>query len=219
MQQPDELPEQEEFAMKHVTHGCALLVVIALLLAPLMGQAGADQLECQSLSFNVKAVSIGFHKGAEIADFSGTGGQLDPMPLLQTTIAVDGDGSSCLIAHFSAEAVPEDNLIMFQVSVDGVPMTGHATVPSQLPLPENTQPHVFPPSALDTPVVWDPAYLTFRTVPPTSRPELPRMVSYNFFTQVEPGDHIVEVRWAGCCTAFQTTDTTVRYEVLTLHYR
>jgi len=207
--------------MKHVTHCCALLVVIALLLAPLMGQAVAGQLECQSLSSKVKAVSIGFHKGAGIADFSGTGtgGQLDPVPLLQTTIPVGGDGPSCLIAYFSAEAVPEDNLIMFQVSVDGVPMTGHATVPSELSLPESTQPHVFPPSAMDTPVVWDPAYLTFQTVPPTLRSELPRMVSYNFFAQVEPGDHIVEVRWAGCCTEFQTTNITVHSAVLTLQYR
>ena len=46
-------------------------------------------------------------------------------PLLETTISVTGTGQSCVVAYFSAVVKPSDNYLVFQVSVDGVPMHGH----------------------------------------------------------------------------------------------
>jgi hypothetical protein len=128
-------------------------------------------------------------------DFSGSGGQFDPTPLLETQIDTK-DG--CLIAHFSAQADPLDNHIVFQVSVDDVPMAGHAQFP-----------YVDPP--LTTPVVWDP-----KEAHPI---HFSRMVSYNFVAPVTRGLHTVRVRFAGCCSLNTPSNTNaVQAAVLTLQY-
>ena len=45
-----------------------------------------------------------------------------------------------------------------------------------------------------------------------------RMVGYDFFTKVEPGLHIVEVMFAGCCSGVGS-GVNVQSPVLTLEYQ
>ena len=94
---------------------------------------------------------------------------------MTTTVSVEGEGLSCLVAHFSTMAYPLDNPDGVQVRVDGQPMKGHLSSVAGVP----------------TPAVFDPEETDLN---------LPRMVSYTFFKQVSPGIHQVEVRFAGCCS-------------------
>jgi hypothetical protein len=164
-------------------------VVPLVLLLPAARPAFAT--ECTSLAFIAKGVSMDAPRQSTV-DFSPSGGQLDPVPLIETTILVRG---SCVMAHFSAQADPLDNHIMFQVSIDDVPMLGHTQFPYLVPAPP-------------TLVVWDPEETNFN---------LSRMLAYNFVARVTPGVHVVRVRFAGCCSA-NPGSAVVRAAVLTLEY-
>lgn len=180
-----------------------LLLVVFLLGSCFHGNVLAQEIECQSRSFSVKALSsdvrtttVNFNTDENgVPDSTGF---LDPDPLLSTTVTVGRRGPRCLIVHFSAMAEPLDNFIMFQVQVDGIPMQGHAIFPFSVPLIEN-------------PVVWSPE---------ETDQNLTRMVSYHFFEEVERGDHVVEVFFAGCCgdTSSGNTIATVRSSVLTVQF-
>jgi hypothetical protein len=104
------------------------------------------------------------------------------------------------VVNFSAQTDPLDNHIVYQVSVDDVPMSGHAQFPYLDPAPP-------------TLVVWDP-----REAPVL---QLSRMVSYTFAARVAPGVHVVRVRFAGCCSAVPNPSGSnlVRAANLTLFYR
>src|SRR5262245_12433146 len=83
------------------------LAIVVITCSSLKGQASHSPIECASKSKQVKAVtSPGVH-GTNIS-FNGHPGHFDPNPLLKTTVDVDGSGT-CLIAHFSASAQPQDN--------------------------------------------------------------------------------------------------------------
>jgi hypothetical protein len=84
--------------------------------------------------------------------------------------------------------------MMFQVSIDDVPMQGHALFPYLAPAPT-------------TLVVWDPEEVDLN---------LSRMVAYNFFARVSNGVHTVRVRFASCCGV--GSNDLVRAAVLTLQY-
>jgi hypothetical protein len=88
--------------------------------------------------------------------------------LMKTRIVVEGTDASCLVAHFSATAIPTDNYIVFQVRVDGVPMEGH----------------IGSVAGIATPVVF--------TIEETDL-NYPRGVAFNFYQRVAPGKHTVEV--------------------------
>jgi hypothetical protein len=107
-------------------------------------------------------------------DFVATSG-FDPVPILSTTVDVSGGGESCLVAHFSAMPTASsssvDEYVLFQVTVDGVPMSGHFPEPFLIP-----NPAVAVTPDLDT-----------------------EMSAYNFFATVTGGSHTVEVHFAGCC--------------------
>jgi hypothetical protein len=124
-------------------------------------------------------------------------GYFDPTPLIATAITTTAD-RTCLIVHFSALVEPQDNHVMFQVRVDGVPMEGHAIFPYSIP-------------TVQAPVVWDPE---------ETDKNLTRMVAYNFFASIPPGAHKVDVRFAGCCglTGGVTVISLVRNAVMTLQY-
>jgi hypothetical protein len=185
------------------------LVMLAFVLA--LSGAGqewvvATEAECEGDATRVKALSSGSQHTAVNFNTDVNGvvdglGHFDAVPLLSTTIAVNGGPrkSSCLIAHLSAEVAPQDNHVMFQVLLDGVPMHGHGIFPYSLPV-------------IQSPVVWDPE---------ETDKNLNRMVAFNFFAAVRPGTHSVEVRWAGCCgftNGNTTTIATVANAVLTLQY-
>lgn len=174
-----------------------LVSIMLLLYWPL---SHAAQSSCTSLSNAVKGVTDPAVRTTAVA-FNSNPARFDPVPLLDTTITVGGTIASCLMAHFSAEARPLDNWVVFQVTVDGAPMQGHAALLAGLP-----------------PVVFDPDETqlgdSFNGIGPY------RMVAYDFFANVRPGPHRIQVWFAGCCSAnINGSGAHVQSPVLTLEYR
>ena len=98
-------------------------------------------------------------------------------PLIQTVIQVRG---TCVLAHFSALAESRaDRHVIFQVSIDNVPMLGHA---------------LFPHAVLN-----DPPGFVVSNPGDTTSPAASKMVAYDFVARVTPGWHVEMVRFAGCC--------------------
>ena len=142
-------------------------LVLAALLAPSV--ARAETIACRSEAPIVKAVTIAedYFQIKKLFQFE------PPFlePVLETTISVGGTGLSCVLATFSTVVTPVDNYVVFQVTLDGVPMLGH------------TKLYVHP----EIPVVVE-----------TEETDLnqPRMVSHQFFVRVGPGAHTVTVNGA-----------------------
>ena len=154
--------------------------------------AAAQQVECTNRAGGqYKAVALTATRTSTV-DFSGSGGQLDPLPLLETTI----NGASCVVVHFSAQADPQDNFVVFQASIDDIPMEGHAQFPYISPAPE-------------TPVVFDPEETNLN---------VSRMVSYTFFAKVGHGTHTVRIRFAGCCSSNSGNGAVVRAATMSVNY-
>src|SRR5215831_1003771 len=104
-----------------------LMALAATAAMPLLTWAQAAP-ECQGVTLNTKAIALPAAKVLNpVTDFSGSGGQLDPTPLLSTEIDVGPlfGRAGCLVVHFSVQADPQDNFIVFQASVDNAPMAGH----------------------------------------------------------------------------------------------
>ncbi len=167
-----------------------IAIVAGVLAVPAL--AAAQPIACRSAAGTVKAVTISEDYFPVKTRF-----QLDTPnlePLLTTSISVTGTGLSCVLATFSAVVKPTDNYMVFQVSLDGVPMHGHTvTFPNPL-----------------TPVVIE-----------TEETDLnqPRMVSHQFFMKVAPGVHTVTVRVAGGSNIVAPFFPTVEAPVLALQYR
>jgi hypothetical protein len=153
------------------------LTYLSMSVQPVLGQ----EVQCDSKSNRVHAVTNPSLNATTSVDFSFTAGELDPNPLLQTMILVDKYRRSCIIAHFSALVTPHGlNHLIFQVSVDGKAMAGHTRFP-------------FIASQPDTLVVWESG---LSQIDENST----QLVAYNFFQEVDPGQHLIEVRFATCCT-------------------
>lgn len=185
--------------MKRMKSSHIVLLLFPILILPVESNAQQEQLECASKTTQVKAVST---QGVNRSAFNFTSelhpGALDPTPLLTTTVKTSGK-SSCLFAHFSAYARPADNHLIFQVRVDGQPMEGHA--------PDFV--------GFGVPIVSEPNTTEIEVF------DVPRMAAYNFFKEVGPGDHTVEVRLAACCgdPAGEFGLVIVDAAVLTLEYK
>ena len=146
--------------------------------------------ECQGITFNTKAVALPAPKTLNpVVDYSGSAGQLDPTPLLQTDIDVPFRG--CVVVHFSVQADLQDNYIIFQASMDNVPMAGHGQF-------------LYP-----TPVVGDPE---------ETDKNLSRMLSYTFFAQAGAGKHTIRIKVASCCTSNPTGGLVIRGASLVVNY-
>ena len=174
-----------------------ILVTAGVVLA--VGGAAADaraqQVECSSAVRNVAAVTNrAGHVITTLYQFDTPNLQ----PLLSTTIE---SGEGCLIAHLSGQVRITDNYVAFQVRVDGVPLEG------QLPLPTFTTPVVF--VTIDSGTANDDEQF----IDPT------KVVSYNFFTTIPRGTHVVEVLGAAGSGINPTNRPTVTHLVLTLEYR
>jgi hypothetical protein len=157
--------------------------------------ASAQQIECSSGVRNVAAVTN------PSGHYITTRYQLDTpnlQPLLTTTI---DSGEGCLVAHLSGQVRITDNYVAFQVRVDGVPLEG------QLPLPLYATPVVF--VAIDSGTANDDEQF----IDPT------KVVSYNFFTTIPKGAHLVEVLGAAGSGIDPGNPPTVTHLVLTLEYR
>ena len=167
-----------------------LLAVAAMAIIPTA--AFAQAAKCEGVINATRAVSIGPTVLNPVVDFSGSGGQLDPVPLLQTQINVVPGRPVCVVVHFSAQADPQDNHIVFQASMDNVPMAGHGIF------------LLYP-----TPVVVDPEETDLNNS---------RMLSYTFFAQASPGIHTIRIKIASCCTSNPTGGLVVRGASLVVNY-
>jgi hypothetical protein len=149
--------------------------------------------ECQGISLNTKAVALTAAKVLNpVVDFSGSSGQLDPTPLLQADVEVQPGRATCVVVHFSVQADPQDNFIVFQASLDDTPMAGHGTFLQYA-----------------TPVVVDPEETNLNNT---------RMLSYTFFAPGTPGKHTVRIRIASCCTSNPVGGLFVRGASLVVNY-
>ncbi|MBI3474035.1 MAG: hypothetical protein HY013_21985 [Candidatus Solibacter usitatus] len=96
--------EPNEKAKYAVCDGCAAIFPVAM-------TAQTANPECTGVQLNTKAVALAapitFYS---VVDFSGSGGQLDPTPLLQTDIHVVGlpRQAACVTVTFSTQADPQD---------------------------------------------------------------------------------------------------------------
>lgn len=167
-------------------------LAIAIPLSSFPAEASHNQIECESRSTHVKAVT------SPNTHFITTIAQVPPHilePLLSTTVEVGGGRPSCLVAHFSTVARVIDNYIVFQVTVDGVPMQGHNLGGAPLiPIPIVQETKFASDSAVD------------------------KMVAYNFFAEVEPGHHRIEVRVGGGSNIVDPFFPFVYSPTLTLEY-
>ena len=107
----------------------------------------------------------------------------------------------CLVAHLSGQVRITDNYVVFQVRVDGSPLEG------QHPLPLYTTPVVF--VAIDSGTANDDEQF----IDPS------KVVSYNFFTRIPRGKHLVEVLGAAGSGIDLDNPPTATHLVLTLEYR
>jgi hypothetical protein len=140
------------------------LVALAALFVPSV--ARAETIACRSTASTVKAVTIAedYFRVTRLFQFDSPSLE----PLLETTISVVGPGQTCVVASFSAVVRPSDNYLVFQVTLDGVPMHGHSRF------------YVQP----STPVVIEMEETDLN---------VPRMVAHQFFLRVDPGVHTVRV--------------------------
>jgi hypothetical protein len=161
----------------------------AALLVPSL--AGAENIVCRSTASTVKAVTIAEDYFPVTTEFQFDTPNLQP--LLETDISVTGTGLSCVLASFSAVVKPTDNYMVFQVTLDGVPMHGHTLFYAQP----------------NTPIVIE-----------TEETDLnqPRMIAHQFFLRVNPGVHTVRVSVAAG-SAIGPVNPTVEAPVLSLTYR
>ncbi len=168
--------------------GSAVLAAVAVTFTLLVGirpgsatpgainrSAPAGQIDCQGKATQISAAANPGIHGTAVA-YNSDPNHWDPTPLLSVTVHVGGRVDSCLVAHLSAMAQPQDNWVVFQVRIDGAPMQGHAAGLA----------------GLVEPAVFDPDEST--SIGPY------RMVAHDFFATVKPGDHVVDVVWAGCCS-------------------
>jgi hypothetical protein len=180
--------------MKSMKPMWALMGSLAVAL-PLTAHAADPGAECRSSAGTVKAIRLqDFQPITTRFQFDNPNLQ----KLMGTTVLVTGAGLSCIVAHFSAHARITDNYIVFQVRVDGVPMEGHLSGLPLYPTPvvvtqmEDYEEQLFDPT---------------------------RMVAYNFFKQVRPGVHTVEVMVAAGSNIVPNSIPSVGSPVLTLQYR
>jgi hypothetical protein len=172
-----------------------LIAAGLVLLCASFNDARAQQIECSSAVRNVTAVT---NPAGHVIS---TRYQFDTpnlQPLLSTTIE---SGEGCLVAHLSGQVRITDNYVAFQVRVDGVPLEG------QVPLALFTTPVVF--VTIDSST----ANQDEQFIDPT------KVVSYNFFTNIPKGTHLVEVLGAAGSGIDVANRPTATHLVLTLAYR
>jgi hypothetical protein len=168
------------------------ILIIGICVSSAFGQ----QIECSGKADKVKGVTN--PNGHLIT----TKFQFDTpnlQPLLSTTIITSGP-SSCVVAHLSGLARITDNYVVFQVRIDGVPMAGHTFLPG-----------------VNTPIVFrtidsNTEFMDEQYIDPT------KVVSYNFFSNLAPGAHTVEVMAAAGSNILPGLEPTLQAFVLTLEY-
>jgi hypothetical protein len=169
------------------------LAIATIAIVP--GVLSAQTLECQGTALNVKAAALSTPRTGSLVNFTGSGGQLDPLPLLEMNVTISGAPAlpaqrpACITLTFSVQVDPSDNYSVFQASIDDVPMSGHGTL--------------YPEYGYTTPIVFDAVNQgSFIPNPGAGfpNPANSRIVSYTFFASVMPGTRTIRIRLAGCCS-------------------
>jgi hypothetical protein len=170
-----------------------LMMMAALAMFPSVSSAQTTP-QCAGVQLFTTALALTPTTLYGVTDFSGTMGQLDPTPIAEARIQVlevIPHLPQCVTVTFSTEATPEDNSIIFQASIDNIPMNGHGA------------------SVYSTPIVWDPE---------ETDKNLPRMLSYTFFASLTPGAHTVRIRVASCCTSNPTGTVVINAGTVVVRY-
>ncbi len=150
------------------------------------------QVGCESVAVQMKAVGLTTPRSGSLVNFSGSGGNLDPTPLLETTFTVGASTQRtvCVALTFSAQSDFTDNYGVYQASIDDTPMLGHGSLAAEY--------------GYTTPIVFDAVNQgTYLPVSPYIYPNHSnsRFVSYTFFAMVTPGTHTMRIKVAGCCSS------------------
>lgn len=173
-----------------------LMIAIAAAAATIPSIASAQittqPLRCESMSVQTQAVALAEPRSGFLVNFTGSGGQLDAVPLLESsfTVAPSSQRTVCVALTFSAQIDPGDNYGVYQASIDNIPMVGHGSLAAEYP-------------GLTTPIVFDAVNQgTYLPVDPYRYPNgaNSRFVSYTFFAMVTPGTHTMRIKLAACCS-------------------
>lgn len=176
----------------------AVLAAFLLTVFAFVPAAEGQQIACAGKPDTTKIVALEETRGADaVFNYPNDGvGHFSSTPLLSAVIDVGGRQPSCVLARFSAEAMPLDNHIVYQVRLDGAPMRGH--LPGFI--------------GIAAPVIADAEETDLN---------LERIISHDFFAVVEPGRHRVDVFFAGCCSGAPPPNSLYAYSggnVLTLQF-
>ena len=174
-------------------YGVLTFLLIGLSISTTFGQ----QVECTSKADKVTAVT---NPNGHLITTKFQFDDPNLQTLLSTRITTSGP-SSCVVAHLSGLARITDNYVVFQVRIDGVPMSGHTFLP-----------------IVNTPVVFrsidaNPQFEDEQFIDPI------KVVSYNFFVEVPPGIHTVQVMGAAGSNVIAGFEPSLQAFVLTLEYR
>ena len=158
---------------------------------PASAQITTQPLRCEGTPTQIQAVALPTPRSGSLVNFSGSGGQLDPIPLLESTFTVPASHQRtvCVVLTFSAQVDPGDNYGVYQASIDDIPMVGHGTLA--------------PEYGITTPIVFDAVNQgSYLPVDPYryANGSNSRFVSYTFFMAVSPGVHRMKIKVAGCCS-------------------
>jgi|KBSMisStandDraft_5_1062788.scaffolds.fasta_scaffold30598_2 hypothetical protein len=170
-----------------------MMMMAALAMCPSVSSAQTTP-QCGGIQLFATAMALTPTTLYNVTDFSGSMGQLDPTPIAEARIQVleiVPRLPQCVTVTFSTVAAPQDNSIVFQASIDDIPMNGHGA------------------SVYPTPIVWDPE---------ETDKNLPRMLSYTFFASLAPGAHTVRIKVASCCTSNPTGTVVINAGTVVVRY-
>jgi hypothetical protein len=178
--------------MKTIQQFTIALTATAALAPIATAQVTTHPIACESVAVQMKAVALPSPRSGALVNFTGSGGQLDPTPLLETTFTVPASTQRavCVFVTFSAQIDPADNYGVYQASIDNVPMNGHGSLAAEYP-------------GLTTPIVFDAVNQgTYLPIDPYRylNGSNSRFVSYSFFATVAPGTHTMRIKMAACCS-------------------
>lgn len=119
------------------------------------------------------------------------------LPLFEVPLRNARD-NDCIVVQFSGVARVADNRMLFQASIDGVPMAGHTLLGFDHYwefLPDGTK------VGMGVPVVILDADYGARAAYGSRLGVMPwTPFSFTFAGKLTPGLHVLRIKWAGCCS-------------------
>ena len=160
--------------MKTLSRGLVTFALMSMGLTSPSWATHEEQPACATTTQQVTGVATAARHVASV-DFIATQGQFHATPLISATVEATEPGS-CLLVHFTPRAHPGLFPLVYQILVNGVPMAGQR--------PRNL--YVFrAPPAFEHPA--------------DSVEYVHPFITYTFVQRMDPGTHVVEVRYAVAC--------------------